>query len=147
MTDEVEDNVQKQTLNLGLCWATENEQFSVKENWQWIPTIDGEMEYVDINAIDMSMEPAFDPLRDIIFRLFTRSKSLYLYFSLLCNCLNKNILNKMKGNPGSDAGQIIRIFNNADLINSDFNFNHPTRFRIHGWSAGGNRTGGSFRYF
>lgn len=50
-----------------------------------------------------------------------------------------------KENSGGDEGQIIRIFNNNDLFNSHFNPSHQTRFRIHGWSAGGNRTGGSFR--
>ncbi|KAJ6640222.1 Lipase member H [Pseudolycoriella hygida] len=100
----------------GLCWATETE-----ENWQWIPTLSGEMEYVDINAIDEGIAPAFNAMNDIIFRLFTRR------------------------NPGGDEGQIIRIFNNNDLITSNFNPSHQTRFRIHGWSAGGNRTGGLFR--
>ncbi|KAG4073150.1 hypothetical protein HA402_002539 [Bradysia odoriphaga] len=105
---------------LGLCLAAESQQLT-EENWQWIPTINGEMEYIDINAIDMGMEPAFNGMNDIIFRLFTRR------------------------NSGQNDGQIIRIYNNNDLTNSNFNFNHQTRFRIHGWSEGGNRTGSSFR--
>lgn len=51
----------------------------------------------------------------------------------------------LKGNAGQDDGQVIQIFNNNHLLSSNFNANHPTRFRIHGWSQGGNRTGGLFR--
>lgn len=67
-------------LILGLCWG-EKEQFS-EENWQWIPKINGDMEYVDINAIDMGMEPAFNGMNDIIFRLFTRSNPIFTVHSI-----------------------------------------------------------------
>lgn len=66
------------SVDLGLCLATESELLT-EENWQWIPTINGEMEYVDINAINMEMEPAFNARNDIIFRLFTRSKGNLYY--------------------------------------------------------------------
>lgn len=54
----------------------------------------------------MDIEPRFNASSDVNFRLFTRS------------------------NP--TAPQVINIFNDAELANSNFNPTHQTRFTIHG---------------
>lgn len=77
------------------------------EDWQLIPDAHGNMHMVDINNYDVDeIVPAFNAFNDIVFRLFTRT------------------------NPTTP--QVITINNNAQLINSNFNVAHPTRFQIHG---------------
>lgn len=81
------------------------------EDWRLIPDADYKLHLIDINAEDNIVEPAFNGPNDMIFELFTRS------------------------NP--TVPQIIRLGNNADLQNSNFNPNHQTRFHVHGWLDGG----------
>lgn len=66
--------------DLGLCSAAV--QQLPEEDWQWIPNINGEMEYVDINAMDEGIVPAFNGMNDIIFRLFTRRNSFFCSFEI-----------------------------------------------------------------
>lgn len=75
------------------------------EDWQLVPDEDGNLHLVDINAVNMDMEPQF-VAGDIIFRLFTRA------------------------NP--TAAQTIVFNNNAQLTASNYNPALQTRFHIHG---------------
>jgi len=86
-----------------------------------IPDANGHMHLVDINNYDVGeIVPAFNAFNDMVFRLFTRT------------------------NPTTP--QVITINNHAQLINSNFNVNHPTRFQIHGWNGGGHAgTGAAVR--
>ncbi|XP_037033820.1 lipase member H-like [Bradysia coprophila] len=92
-----------------------------EEDWQLVPDTDGNMHLVDIrNNDDQDITPLFNAFNDVVFRLFTRS------------------------NPTSP--QFIQINNQAQLVNSNFNVNHQTRFQIHGWNGGGHDgTGASIR--
>jgi len=89
------------------------------EDWQMVPDTDGNLHLVDINAIDMQNEPAFNAPTDVIFRLFTRT------------------------NP--TAAQTIALNNNAQLTASNYNPALQTRFHIHGWNGGGATTGAGIR--
>lgn len=72
-----------------------------------IPDALGNMHLVDIKNYDVDeIVPAFNAFNDVVFRLFTRS------------------------NPTTP--QVIVINNHAQLINSNFNVAHPSRFQIHG---------------
>lgn len=93
-----------QNEEVGEEFATYQEENT--EDWQLVPDTDGNLHLVDINAIDLGMEPAFNAPTDIIFRLFTRQ------------------------NP--TAAQTIPLNNNAVLNNSNYNPALQTRFHIHG---------------
>lgn len=84
---------------------------SDQEDWQLVPDSNGKLHLVDINSVDLAMEPQFDAFNDILFHLWTRA------------------------NPVSH--QTIRIHNNAQLDASNFHPQRQTRFHTHGWSAGG----------
>lgn len=74
--------------------------------WELVPDSSNNMHLVDLNALEMPVEPLFNPDTDIILLLFTR--------------LNPTV------------GQ--RLFMTLEsLQNSNFNSAHPTRFTIHGW--------------
>ncbi|CAG9811885.1 unnamed protein product [Chironomus riparius] len=80
------------------------------ESERWTVTKDGEghMRLIDLNPIVAEPEPAFDPINDMFFLLFTRS------------------------NP--TVGQRI-TFDTASITNSNFRRGAGTRFLIHGWTA------------
>jgi hypothetical protein len=88
------------------------------EDWQMVPDEDGNLHLVDINAVNMDLEPQF-VAGDIVFRLFTRA------------------------NP--TAAQTIVFNNAAQLAASNYNPANPTRFHIHGWNGGGAATGAPIR--
>jgi len=88
------------------------------EDWQLVPDEDGNLHLVDINAVNMDLEPQF-VAGDIIFRLFTRQ------------------------NP--TAAQIITFNNAAQLNASNYNPALQNRFHIHGWNGGGAATGAAIR--
>lgn len=88
---------------------------SKEESWHLVPDSDGKMHLVDINSVDVELEPLFNAFNDVVFRLWTRS------------------------NP--NEGQIIPIYNDEQLATSNFNPNLPTRFHSHGWNGGGPLTG------
>jgi len=92
---------------------------SNQEDWQLVPDTKGIMHLVDINAVDMEVEPLFNAANDIVYRLFTR--------------LNPTI------------SRTIRVANNGDLSGSNFNGNNPSRYHIHGWQGGGTFTGSGIR--
>jgi pimeloyl-ACP methyl ester carboxylesterase len=89
------------------------------EDWQLVPDSNGILHLVDINAVDITIEPLFNANNDMIFRLFTR--------------LNPTISRQ------------VRINNNADLSGSNFNPSNPSRYHIHGWQGGGVFTGSGIR--
>jgi len=88
------------------------------EDWQLVPDTDGKLHLVDINNVDMEMEPLFNAFNDVVFHLWTRASP----------------------NP-----QIVNINNNAQLDASNFNAQRQTRFHIHGWGAGGPTWGALIR--
>ncbi|KAJ6633684.1 Lipase member H [Pseudolycoriella hygida] len=92
-----------------------------QEDWQLVPDENGYMHLVDIRSNDnKEVTPSFVAIRDVVFRLFTRS------------------------NPTTP--QFIQINNHEQLANSNFNVNHQTRFQIHGWNGGGHDgTGAAIR--
>lgn len=91
----------------------------VKEaDWRLIPDSDYKLHLIDINAVDLGIEPAFVGVNDIIFRLFTLSNL---------------------------TPQIIQIFNDDQLRSTNFNFGHQTRFHIHGWLQAGPNTADIYR--
>lgn len=63
-----------------------------------------------MNPIELEPEPTYDPMNDIVYRLFTRH------------------------NP--ETPQII-THDLSTVTNSHFNRDHPVRFLIHGWNGGG----------
>lgn len=74
--------------------------------WELTPDGSGNMHLVDLDPLEVPVEPFFDPDTDIILLLFTP--------------LNPTV------------GQ--RLFlTQASLANSNFNPAHPTRITIHGW--------------
>lgn len=84
---------------------------SKEEDWHLVPDSDGKLHLVDINNVDLGMEPSFVAINEIVFSLWTRTHST--------------------------VGQIITINNNAQLDASSFSAQRQTRFHIHGWGAGG----------
>lgn len=68
------------------------------------------MHLMDLNPIEMEVEPAFDPLNDIVYHLFTRR------------------------NP--TQSQVISYTNMDSVRNSNWNPNNPVRLVIHGWNGG-----------
>lgn len=84
-----------------------------------VPDHDGKLHLVDINNVDMEMEPLFNAFNDIAFHLWTRAD------------LN--------------SSERIIINNNAQLDASNFNPQRQTRFHIHGWGAGGTTWGAPIR--
>jgi len=92
---------------------------TAEEDWHLVPDADGKLHLVDIRALDMEVEPRFVPFTDVIFRLFTTS------------------------NP--TAPQVITIYNDAQLLASNFNPALQTRFTIHGWNGGGPLAGAFLR--
>lgn len=92
---------------------------SKEEDWHLVPDNDGKLHLVDINNVEMEMEPSFVALNDMIFRLWTRA------------------------NPNQP--QIIQIYNNAQLDASNFNPALQTRFHAHGWGTGGPTMGTNIR--
>lgn len=79
-----------------------------KHRWTLVPDTDGRMHLYDMSPIEVEPEPAFDPMNDIIFLLFTRK------------------------NP--TVGQRI-TFNMDTVFNSNWNANNEVRFIIHGWNS------------
>jgi len=75
--------------------------------WGLVPDAEGRMHLVDLNPLDVELEPRFDATTDI--RLLLRTRS----------------------NPTSP--QLIQM-TQASLAASNFNPAHPTRFTIHGWT-------------
>lgn len=88
-------------------------------DWRLIPDADYKLHLVDINDVDMDIEPSFVGINDIVFRLFT---------------LNNPI-----------EPQVIPIYNDAELQRSNFNPAHPVRMHIHGWTFGGPDTANIYR--
>ena len=78
------------------------------KRWELVPDSRGHMHLVDLNALDLPVEPLYVPATDVIFLLFTRR------------------------NP--TVGQRIQM-NVASIQNSQFIASHPTRFLIHGWTG------------
>lgn len=71
---------------------------------------DGNVRVIDLNPVEMEPEPAYDPMTDIVYRLFTRDNS--------------------------ETPQIIT--HDLDTVrNSNWNRDHGVRFLIHGWNGGG----------
>lgn len=79
-----------------------------KHRWSLVPDTEGKMHLFDMNPIEVEPEPAFDPLNDMIFLLFTRD------------------------NP--TVGQRI-TFDMDTVRNSNWNPQRQTRFLIHGWNG------------
>ena len=78
----------------------------VNHRWEMIPDASGKMHLIDLNQLEVPIEPLFNADSDIILLLFTR--------------LNPTV------------GQ--RLFmTEASLRSSNFNPSHPTRVTIHGW--------------
>lgn len=77
------------------------------------------MHLTDVHAVDIDIEPTFLPFTDVVFRLFTRL------------------------NPTTP--QVVNINNVAQLLNSNFNPAHQTRFHVHGWNGGGPLSGAFIR--
>ncbi len=75
-------------------------------DWQLVPDSDGYMHLVDINSVDMDIEPAFNAPTDVIFRLWTRQNAA--------------------------SGQIVGLRNAAQLASSNFVASRQTRFHAHG---------------
>lgn len=86
--------------------GTEIYQEENTEDWQLVPDTDGNLHLVDISAVNMDNEIAWNAQNDIVFRLFTRA------------------------NP--TAAQTVVLNNNAQLQASNYNPANPTRFHIHG---------------
>lgn len=82
-------------------------------SFHWELTEDelGNTYLVDLDPLEIEVEPHFDPDNDIILLLFTRS------------------------NP--TVGQRVFI-NEASIRNSNMNPAHETRFTIHGWTSSQN---------
>ncbi|XP_037050695.1 lipase member H-A-like [Bradysia coprophila] len=89
------------------------------EDWQLVPDTDGKLHLVDINNVDLAIEPLFNAFSDVVFHLWTRA------------------------NPNQP--QIVTINNNAQLDASHFSMQRQTRFHIHGWGAGGPTWGSVIR--
>lgn len=85
-------------------------KFEPSQRWVTIPDQNGKMHVVDLKSIEAEVEPAFDAMSDVIFRLFTRQ------------------------NP--TTGQII-TFDMNTVRNSNWNVNNDVRILIHGWNGGG----------
>lgn len=47
---------------------------SNEEDWQLVPDTDGKLHLVDINDVDLEIEPSFVAFNDIVFRLSTRTQ-------------------------------------------------------------------------
>lgn len=79
--------------------------------WTLIPDTEGRMHLMDLNPIEVSVEPFFNAETDITFLLTTQRNPI--------------------------VGQ--RIFWNdmESVRNSNFNPNNPTRFTVHGWNGDG----------
>ncbi|KAJ6645317.1 Lipase member H [Pseudolycoriella hygida] len=92
---------------------------SNEEDWQLVPDSDGKLHLVDINNVNLEIEPLFNAFNDIVFHLWTRA--------------NVN------------SPQIVTIYNNAQLDASHFSPQRQIRFHIHGWGAGGPTWGGPIR--
>lgn len=81
-----------------------------EEDFHLVSDDDGHIHLVDIHPLDVDIEPKFDALTSVVFRLFTRS------------------------NP--TVAQIINLNNDAQLTNSNFDANREIRFHAHGWNSG-----------
>lgn len=79
-----------------------------------MPDAEGRMHLVDLNPIEVSVEPLFNAASDVVFLLYTRQ------------------------NP--TVSQRIFLEDLSSLLNSNFNPSHPTRITIHGWQGGINST-------
>lgn len=80
-----------------------------QHRWSLVPDSDGAMHLVDLNPMEMPVEPLFVPANDIAFLLFTRQ--------------NPTVAQRI-------------TFDLATVANSNFNPAHPTRFTMHGWQGG-----------
>lgn len=92
---------------------------SKEEDWHLVPDNNGRLHLVDINNVDLEIEPSFIAFDDLIFRLWTRA------------------------NPNQP--QIIQIYNDVQLNASHFNPSLQTRFHAHGWGTGGPTMGTNIR--
>uniref|UniRef100_A0A182U4G2 Lipase domain-containing protein n=1 Tax=Anopheles melas TaxID=34690 RepID=A0A182U4G2_9DIPT len=83
--------------------------------WALIPDGNGRLRLINVNPYDVpkgdnEVEPLFDPLTDVVFRLYTRRNPVH--------------------------PQVIRWNDAGSVSGSNFNPAHPTRFLIHGFLEG-----------
>lgn len=80
-------------------------------NYRWNISPDGEgrMHLIDVNPVQVEVEPLFNPEADTAFLLFTRS--------------NPTVAQRI-------------TWTTASIQNSNFNPAHPVRVAIHGWNSG-----------
>jgi pancreatic triacylglycerol lipase len=81
----------------------------VPRRWELVPDAGGRMHLVDLDPLEIPVEPSFVPHEDIVFLLFTRS------------------------NP--TAGQVLTLGDAGSVLTSNFNPGHETRLTIHGWNG------------
>ncbi|XP_055594603.1 pancreatic triacylglycerol lipase-like [Uranotaenia lowii] len=85
------------------------------KSWALMPDGEGHMHLINIapeNVVvaENEVEPLFDPLNEVVFRLHTRRNPVH--------------------------PQLIRWDDQGSVLNSNFDPSHPTRFLIHGWVEG-----------
>jgi Lipase len=79
--------------------------------WSLVRDGEGKMRLVDLNPIEQAPEPAFDPINDMFFLLFTRD--------------NPTVAQRI-------------TFDVASITSSNWRRNHGVRFLIHGWGSSSN---------
>jgi pancreatic triacylglycerol lipase len=95
-------------------------QHEYTHRWVRVPDEDGKLHIVDLNSLEQEPQPVYDPMTDIVFRLFTRT------------------------NP--TQAQII-TFDMNTVRNSNWNAAHGVRVLIHGWNGGAGSSGTLTREF